>query len=64
MGAGGKEVIRWDYRRSFFGLSVHHYVDFDYIGVSSAPVVFRTERFQEEWVSPAWWPLQPAKTTA
>lgn len=51
IGSGGKQVIRWDYRRSFLGGRVHYYVDFDYIGVAGAPVVFRTERFQEE----RWW---------
>lgn len=49
IGSGGKEVIRWDYRRSVLGGSVHYFVDFDYIGAGGAPVVFRTERFREEW---------------
>jgi hypothetical protein len=52
IGAGGRAVIRWDYRRSFPGGCVHHYVDFDYIGVGGAPVVFRTERFRQEWSWP------------
>ena len=64
IGAGGKEVIRWDYPRSLLGRCIHHYVDFDYVGVGGAPVVFRTERFREEWTWPSWWPWQPPKARA
>jgi hypothetical protein len=64
IGVGGKEVIRWDYRRSFLGHCVHHYVDFDYIGAGGAPVVYRLERFSEEWRWPAWFPLQPTRGIA
>ena len=52
IGWGGKNVLRWEYRRFFPRGCMHYYVDFDYIGVGGAPVVFRTERFREEW----WWP--------
>lgn len=58
IGAGGKEVIRWDYRRSFLGHQVHHYVDFDYIGIGGTPVVYRTERLREDWDWPYWWPVR------
>ena len=54
IGSGGKAVIRWDYRRSSPLGCVHHFVDFDHIGVEGAPVVFRTESFREEWEW--WWP--------
>jgi len=49
IGWGGKNVLRWEYRRFFPGGAMHYYVDFDYIGFEGAPVVFRTEHFREEW---------------
>ena len=64
LGAGSKEVVRWDYRRSFFGGSMHHYVDFDFIGANGAPAVFRTERSREAWTWPFWSPWQRAKARA
>jgi hypothetical protein len=45
IGAGNQKVIRWDYSRSFLGRPVHYCVDFDYVGVKGAPVVFRTDRW-------------------
>src|SRR5690349_24141266 len=44
IGAGNKMVIRWEYRRSEPGCDLHYYVDFDFIGIDGAPVVYRTER--------------------
>lgn len=64
IGSGGKEVLRWDYRRSLFGRVLHYYVDFDYIGVDGAPVVHRIEFFREERTWPSWWPWQGAKARA
>lgn len=61
IGAGGKEVIRWEYRRSELRRYVHYYVDFDYIGVGGTPRVYRTERFREDWGWPTWLPWR-AKT--
>jgi hypothetical protein len=52
IGWDGKNVLRWDYRRFFPTGVMHYYVDFDYIGAGGAPVVFRTERFREEWRLP------------
>jgi hypothetical protein len=64
IGAGGRPVIRWDYRRSRPGGSVHYYVDFDYIGTAGAPVAYRTERFWEGWEWPQWFPWQPPRARA
>src|SRR5262249_49499100 len=64
VGAGGKDVIRWEYRRPELGRWVHYYVDFDYIGNGGAPVVFRTERFREDWGQPSWWPWPRARARA
>jgi len=61
IGAGGKDVIRWEYRRSDPGHYVHYYVDFDYIGIGGAPVVYRTERVREVWEWPSWFPWVRAK---
>src|SRR5262249_10850274 len=55
IGAGGKQVIRWDYRRSYPGRCIHYYVDFDYIGIAGTAVVYRTERYAEDW-DPFWLP--------
>jgi hypothetical protein len=60
-GAGGKDVVRWEYRRSRLGRSVHYYVDFDYIGIEGTPVVYRTERVREFWQWPSWFPWARAK---
>ena len=64
IGAGNKPVTRWEYRRCSVGRFVHYCVDFDYIGPGGTPVVFRTERFSEEWGRPSWWPWQRAKARA
>jgi hypothetical protein len=52
IGAGNKEVTRWEYKH---GLARYH-VDFDYIGPHSTPLVFRTERSQKDW-DWLWWRL-------
>jgi hypothetical protein len=64
IGAGGKDVIRWEYRRSELGCYMHYYVDFDYIGAGSAPVVYRSERVGEDWELPSWFPWARAKVKA
>jgi hypothetical protein len=63
MGAGGRPVTRWEYRIDVSGRAVHYCVDFDYIGPSGAPAVFRTERFLTEWNWP-WWCPWAAKSRA
>ena len=63
-GAGNKPVARWEYRRWSVGRFVYYRVDFDYIGPGRAPVVFRTERFTEEWDWPEWWPWQRPRARA
>jgi hypothetical protein len=63
-GAGGKQVIRWDYQRLLLGRRIHYFVDFDYTGIGGAPAVFRTECFREELQWPSWWPWQPPKARA
>ena len=61
IGAGNQNVTRWEYKR---GRSTYC-VDFDYIGPGGAPVVFRTERFCEEWRTwPSWWPWQHASMSS
>ena len=52
IGAGNKEVTRWEYKH---GLATYH-VDFDYIGPHGTPLVFRTERSQKDW-DWLWWCL-------
>jgi len=63
-GAGGEMVARWQYRRYQLGRWVYYCVDFDYIGPGGAPLVFRTERYSEEWEWPSWWPWPQAKARA
>jgi len=53
IGAGNQQVTRWEYKR---GRCIY-YVDFDYIGPKGAPLVFRTERYLQEWEQQWWWPL-------
>jgi hypothetical protein len=60
IGAGNQAVTRWEYKRGRWT----YCVDFDYIGPGGTPVVFRTERYLEEWEWPSWWPWQPAKARA
>ena len=60
IGAGNRNVARWEYKRG----RCTYCVDFDYIGPGGVPVVFRTERFSEEWDWPSWWPWRPAKARA
>ncbi len=55
IGAGGKNVTRWQYRQWQLGRSVYYCVDFDYIGPGGSPVVFRTEHFEERWIWPWAW---------
>jgi hypothetical protein len=50
IGAGNRPVTRWEYKR---GRRVY-LVDFDYIGPGGTPLVFRTERYQQEW-DWRWW---------
>jgi hypothetical protein len=68
MVAGGREAIRWEYKRTLAAHVDYYYVDFDYLGAGGAPVVFRTEREQMEWswgsLLPSWWPWQPPKVRA
>ena len=64
IGAGGKKVTRWQYRRRGLGRDVNYCIDFDYIGPGGAAVVFRTERWWEEWLWPSWWPRSHAKARA
>jgi hypothetical protein len=61
IGADDKQVLRWEYRRYVPGRCVLYWVDFDYIGVGGTPVVYRTEKFREDWDWPAWWPWQRPK---
>jgi hypothetical protein len=64
IGAGDKEVLRWEYRRLVLGRSLYYWVDFDYIGVGGTPVVYRTEKYREDWKErdlPSWWPWPRAK---
>ncbi len=56
-GAGDQPVTRWEYKRGRY----IYCVDFDYIGPQSAPVVYRTEHFQDEWNWPWWSPYRPPK---
>ena len=49
IGAGNKPVVRWEYRSSHLGRFIHYCVDFDFIGPGGCPVVFRTDRYDEEW---------------
>ena len=63
IGAGGRPVTRWEYRINVPGRVVHYCVDFDYIGPSGAPAVFRTERFFTEGNWP-WWCPWAAKSRA
>ena len=60
IGAGGVKVTRWQHKRRHW----IYCIDFDYIGPGGTPVVFRTERFLDEWRWPSWWPWQPAKAKA
>ena len=53
IGAGNRAVTRWGYKR---GLG-NYYVDFDYIGPGGAPLVFRTERYEQDWEE-LWWRLR------
>ena len=61
IGAGDKEVIRWEYRRSDLGRLVYYRVDFDYIGIGGTPVVYRTEQFRQNWDWPSLLPWPRAK---
>lgn len=60
IGAGDRPVTRWQYKRGRWT----YYVDFDYFGPGGAPLVYRTERFWEEWEWPSWWPWQPPRARA
>jgi hypothetical protein len=60
IGAGGKAVTRWEYKRG----RCTYCVDFDYTGPGGAPQVYRTELFKEEWEWPDWFPWQPARARA
>ena len=62
-GAGGKPVVRWEYRVKLPGRTVYYRVDFDYIGPGGSAVVFRTERFLPERDWP-WWCPWAAKARA
>lgn len=64
IGAGNKMVIRWEYRRSEPGCDLHYYVDFDFIGIDGAPVVYRTERSCHRWELPSWFPWARANARA
>jgi hypothetical protein len=57
IGAGDQRVTEWQYKRDW---SVYC-VDFDYIGPHGAPLVFRTEFYQQDWDWPSWWPFARAK---
>jgi hypothetical protein len=52
IGAGGRLVTRWVYKEG----RRNYCVDFDYVGPGGAPVVYRTERYIDEWRPPSWWP--------
>ena len=60
IGAGNQRVTRWEYKRGRWT----YCVDFDYVGPSGAPVVFRTERYWQDWECPSWWPWQRPKARA
>ena len=64
IGAGNKPITRWEYRRRSVVQHVYYCVDFDYIGPGGAPLVFRTERYSEEWEWPSWWPWPQPKARA
>jgi len=51
IGFGDQQVTRWEYKRGRW----IYCVDYDYIGPGGTAVVFRTERYWEEWKWPAWW---------
>ncbi len=60
IGAGGQLLTRWEYKRG----RQMYCVDFDYIGPGGAPVVYRTERYSEEWNWPPWWPWRLMRARA
>jgi hypothetical protein len=60
VGAGNNKVTRWEYRR---GRRIFC-IDFDFVGMDGAPVVFRTELLIRERTWPWWWPWQPAQGRA
>jgi hypothetical protein len=60
LGAGGKGVTRWEYKRGRWS----YCVDFDYTGFRGAALVFRTERIHEPWEWPSWWPWRRAMARA